>query len=52
MLIYLALIEGEEEKRKFGRLYHNYMQTMYYIAYQILKNKYAAEDAVHQAFCV
>lgn len=50
MLIYLALIEGEEDKRKFERLYMNYRQTMYYIAYDILKDRAASEDAVHQAF--
>lgn len=50
MLIYLALIEGEADKRKFERLYANYRQTMYYIAYGILKNRAVAEDAVHQAF--
>lgn len=50
MLMYLALIEGEEQKRKFERLYRNYIQGMYYIAYKILKQKHAAEDAVHQAF--
>ena len=50
MLIYLALIEGEADKRKFERLYMNYRQTMYYIAYGILKNRAVAEDAVHQAF--
>ena len=50
MLIYLSLIDGEAEKRKFERLYENYRQTMYYIAYDILKNRAAAEDAVHHAF--
>lgn len=50
MLLYLALIDTEEEKRKFVSLYENYRQTMYYAAYQILKNTHAAEDAVHQAF--
>lgn len=46
MLLYLALIDTEEEKRKFVSLYENYRQTMYYAAYQILKNTHAAEDAV------
>ncbi|ADY55754.1 RNA polymerase, sigma-24 subunit, ECF subfamily [Syntrophobotulus glycolicus DSM 8271] len=50
MLIYLALIETEEEKRKFERLYLEYKQTMYYAAYRILKNVHNSEDAVHQAF--
>lgn len=50
MLIYLALIETEEEKRKFERLYDGYKQTMYYAAYQILQDVHMSEDAVHQAF--
>ena len=50
MLGCFALIEGEEQKRKFERLYCSYEQTMYYAAYRILKQIPAAEDAVHQAF--
>lgn len=50
MLIYLSLLDGEAEKRKFERLYLDYRQTMYYIAYHILKHRSGAEDAVHQAF--
>lgn len=50
MLLYLALIDTEEEKRKFVALYENYRQTMYFAAEQILHNSHTAEDAVHQAF--
>lgn len=50
MLIYLALIEIEEDKRKFERVYLSYRQTMFYTAKRILKNDHTAEDAVHQAF--
>lgn len=50
MLLYLSLIDTEEEKRKFIWLYENYRQTMYYAAYQILQNIHSSEDAVHQAF--
>ena len=50
MLIYLALIETEEDKRKFERVYLSYKQTMFYAAKRILKNEHTAEDAVHQAF--
>ena len=50
MLIYLALVETEEEKRKFERIYTEYRQTMYFTAYRILNNVHTAEDAVHQAF--
>lgn len=50
MLMYLALIENEADKRKFETLYVSYKQTMYYVAYRILKNIHTAEDAVHLAF--
>lgn len=50
MLFYLAMIETEEEKRKFERIYLSYKQTMFYAANRILKNTHTAEDAVHQAF--
>lgn len=50
MLIYLALIETEDDRRKFEQLYITYKQTMFYVANRILKDGHAAEDAVHQAF--
>lgn len=50
MLIYLNLIETEEDKRKFERIYLAYKQTMFYAANRILKNHHSSEDAVHQAF--
>jgi len=50
MLIYLALIESEEDNRKFERIYLSYKQTMFYAANRILKNHHTAEDTVHQAF--
>lgn len=50
MLIYLAMIEHEQDKRKFERLYEDYRQTMYYAANRILQDRHLAEDAVHQAF--
>lgn len=50
MLFYLAMIETEEDKRKFERIYLAYKQTMFYAANRILKNVYTSEDAVHQAF--
>lgn len=50
MLIYLSMIELEEDKSKFEQLYITYKQTMFYIANRILKDEYLSEDAVHQAF--
>ena len=50
MLIYLQMIETEEEQSKFEVIYHEYFPLMFHIAYQILRHQQDAEDAVHQAF--
>lgn len=47
--IFLAHIDALETS-KFERLYLNYKDVMYNLAYQILEDKYLAEDAVHNAF--
>lgn len=50
MLIYLSMIETEEDKNKFIQLYEKYRKLMFYVANQILKDEYLAEDAVHHTF--
>ncbi len=50
LLFYLSLIEHEEDKSKFERLYNNYRKLMKYVAIEKLKDEYLAEDAVHEAF--
>ena len=50
MLIYLQMIESEEDKSKFEKLYNQYRHLMFSVANKILNNQYDAEDAVHQAF--
>ena len=50
MLIYLSMIETEEDKSRFEIVYHEYKSLMFYVANQILQNEHDAEDAVHQAF--
>lgn len=50
MLVYLQMLETDEEKDKFERLYTLYRDQMYRAAYRILKHEHDAEDAVHQAF--
>lgn len=50
MLIYLSMIELDEDKNKLEQLYTTYKQTMFYSANRILKDEYLAEDVVHQAF--
>lgn len=50
MFIYLSMIETEEDKNKFVLLYEKYRKLMFYVANQILKDEYLAEDAVHHTF--
>ena len=50
LYFYISMVETPEEKTKVEQLYLNYRQTMYHVAYQILKDSFEAEDAVHGAF--
>lgn len=50
MLIYLEMIETENDKEKFEQLYYKYRNLMYYVAHEVTKNQHDAEDAVQQAF--
>ena len=50
MLIYLAILELEEDKIKFEKVYEKYRQIMFYVANKILKDDHLSEDAVHNAF--
>lgn len=50
MLIFLSLLQSEEEQEKFMRLYEKYNRLLLYIAVQILGDPTLAEDAVQDAF--
>jgi len=50
LLIYLQMLDTEEEKHKFEQLYELYKKQMMRIAFRILQNQQDAEDAVHAAF--
>ena len=49
-MIFLAMIDTDEGKRKFVILYEKYRQTMEKVAYDVLGDHFLAEDAVHDAF--
>lgn len=49
-MIYLMMIDSEENKRKFVILYEKYRCLMMKVAYDVLGDNYLAEDAVHEAF--
>lgn len=46
MIIFSAIIEDPEEESKLLLLYSTYKSSMYYVAFNILKNEHDAEDAV------
>lgn len=50
MLIYLQMIETDDDRRRFEQLYLKYRGLMFHVSYRVLNNKEDAEDAVHQAF--
>lgn len=50
MLLFLNILDTEEEKDKFVRIYERYRYMMWYSANEILKDKELAEDAVQEAF--
>lgn len=50
MLIFLSMIETEEQKDKFVQIYESYRHFMWYVANEVLWDKYLAEDAVQEAF--
>lgn len=49
-MIYLQMIESEDDKSKFEQIYISYRDTMLKVAMHILGNEQDAEDAVHQSF--
>ena len=49
-MIYLQMIESEDDKVKFEKIYLKYKSLMFYAANKILHNEHDAEDAVHMAF--
>lgn len=50
MLIYLVLIDSDEDRSKFEVIYTEYKNLMFYIANRILGDDKDSEDIVHDAF--
>lgn len=50
IMIYLSMIDTEEDKSKFIKIYDKYRNLMFYVAREILKDNYLAEDALQEAF--
>jgi RNA polymerase sigma-70 factor (ECF subfamily) len=50
LMLYLDLIDNEDDKGKFLQIYDAYGKTMYYVANSILHDSFLAEDAVQTSF--
>ncbi len=50
LTLYLTLIDAEEDKIKFIKLYEQYRHLMFYIAQKILHDEHLSEDAVQESF--
>ena len=50
MLIYLSMIDGEDEKAEFERLYRRYADSVFRRTLAILKNQQDAEDAMQETW--
>ena len=50
MIVYLQMIETNEDKSKFEEIYQEYRNLMYYVAYKRMQHEQDAEDVVHHVF--
>ena len=50
LLIYLAMVDSDEEKDLVEKLDNTYKNTLYNICFAIVRNRTDAEDAVHDTF--
>lgn len=51
MLIFLSMLDSEEERQIFQKIYEDNYRKMYYVARKIVNGHEMAEDAVQEAFC-
>ena len=50
LMLYMSMLDTQEEKSKFEEIYIQYRKLMFVCAKSILKDDALAEDAVHNAF--
>lgn len=50
MLIFLEMLDSDEERLSFQEVYEKNYMKMFYTALNMVKNGHMAEDAVHEAF--
>ena len=52
MLMFMSMIDEPSDKEKFIEIYERYDRLMLYVANQLVKDSYEAEDIVQEAFFV
>lgn len=50
IFLYLSVLDTDDERSKFEKLYDEHKNTLFNVAYKILNDVQLAEDAVHEAF--
>ena len=50
MLMYLSILDTQDEKDKFTEVYEQYQHFCWYVAFQLLGDDHLAEDAVQETF--
>ena len=50
MLMYLSILDTQDEKEKFTEVYEQYQHFCWYVANQMLGDEHLAEDAVQETF--
>lgn len=50
LMLYMSLIDNDDDRAKFEILYNRYKKRMVYVAFAVLGNNEDAEDAVHDTF--
>lgn len=51
LVFYLNLIDNENDRNLFERIYYSYRKQMFTVALSVLGNKDDAEDLIHDVFC-
>ena len=50
MLLFLTMLDSDEDRSKFVQLYHKYRYFLWYLARERLQDDHLAEDAVQETF--
>lgn len=50
MILFLSMLDSEEDKNRFVRIYETYRYFLWYLANERLSDPYLAEDAVQETF--